>query len=279
MTIQNSTCRAAYIADGQTVSYPVPFYFFNQELQVYQNDEQEPVDQSLYTITKSETATGGEITFAEAPAAETKIIILRNVALTQLVTFLEGEDFPASDYEYSLDRMIMALQQLKELLGRTLAVPAGSEMSVEEAYQLLTEIGKNFAVIKNVPQLAEKVQAIYNNMLSSVTSSVSQGDTQLVTSGGVWTYVEGKRCRKYTNITVSSSAAVADTSYAGYPYRLDLQLAEATAEHVPTVMFGLEEAVSGNFAPVATASAGCVSIYMKAVPSTASVTIPAVILH
>ena len=39
------------------------------------------------------------------------------------------------------------------------------------------------------------------------------------------------------------------------------------------------QATGGNFAPIAEASAGKISIYMKEIPSETSVTIPAVLLQ
>lgn len=161
MTIQNDTSRAVYIADGKTSSFVVPFRFFERQLNVYFDDSAEPLAADDYAASASETASGGEIVFSSAPAAGTKITILRNVELTQLVKFIEGEDFPAADYEYSLDKMIMALQQMKEYLNRALVVAPGTGMTVEEAYELLVSIGKNFELIKEVPQLAEKVREIY----------------------------------------------------------------------------------------------------------------------
>ena len=129
MTIQNDTSRAVYIADGKTSSFVVPFRFFERQLNVYFDDSAEPLAADDYAASASETASGGEIVFSSAPAAGTKITILRNVELTQLVKFIEGEDFPAADYEYSLDKMIMALQQMKEYLNRALVVAPGTGMT------------------------------------------------------------------------------------------------------------------------------------------------------
>ena len=50
-------------------------------------------------------------------------------------------------------------------------------------------------------------------------------------------------------------------------------------EHLPLVVFGLEDAVSGNFAPLAEAKEGAVSIFMKEIPSAETITVPALILQ
>lgn len=57
-----------------------------------------------YTIEGAGNPQGGEIVFKAAPPAGEYITITRDVVLNQMVKFIEGENFPASDYEYSLDR-------------------------------------------------------------------------------------------------------------------------------------------------------------------------------
>lgn len=279
MTIQNDTSRAVYIADGKTSSFVVPFRFFERQLNVYFDDSAEPLAADDYAASASETASGGEIVFSSAPAAGTKITILRNVELTQLVKFIEGEDFPAADYEYSLDKMIMALQQMKEYLNRALVVAPGTGMTVEEAYELLVSIGKNFELIKEVPQLVEKVRKIYEKMLDSVTGSVTENDDRLVTSDGVWRYIDENGSQKFSNLSVSCGTIVSDSTYGTYPYRADIAVPGAKPEHLPLVVFGLEDAVSGNFAPLAEAKEGAVSIFMKEIPSAETITVPALILQ
>ena len=268
MTIQNDTSRAVYIADGKTSSFVVPFRFFERQLNVYFDDSAEPLAADDYAASASETASGGEIVFSSAPAAG-----------TQLVKFIEGEDFPAADYEYSLDKMIMALQQMKEYLNRALVVAPGTGMTVEEAYELLVSIGKNFELIKEVPQLAEKVREIYEKMLDSVTGSVTENDDRLVTSDGVWRYIDENGSHKFSNLSVSCGSIVSDSTYGTYPYRADIAVPGAKPEHLPLVVFGLEDAVSGNFAPLAEAKEGAVSIFMKEIPSAETITVPALILQ
>ena len=54
-----------------------------------------------------------------------------------------------------------------------------------------------------------------------------------------------------------------DTEYSeqGYRYRIDLDVPGVTENHVPDVTFYLQEAISGNFAPIASAHNGYISIY------------------
>ena len=80
----------------------------------------------------------------------------------------------------------------------------------------------------------------------------------------------------FTNKSVAASAFASNSTYADFPYRAAVALTGVTAAMVPEVFFGLTDAMSGNFAPVAESYAGGIYIYAAAKPS-ATVTIPTII--
>ena len=80
----------------------------------------------------------------------------------------------------------------------------------------------------------------------------------------------------FTNKSVAASAFASNSTYADFPYRAAVTLTGVTAAMVPEVFFGLTDAMSGNFAPVAESYAGGVYIYAAAKPS-AAVTIPTIL--
>ena len=80
----------------------------------------------------------------------------------------------------------------------------------------------------------------------------------------------------FSNVSVGTSSWVSDSTYTDYDYKAVISLNDVTASMIPDVIFAPEEALSGNFAPVATSGAGSVTIYAKDVPSSA-ITIPTVI--
>ena len=115
MTVTSKECKVTYIGNGTTKQFSIPFVFFNDEISVLVNGEKAQgysiVQNSLYM---------GYVSFEVAPADGDKISISRAVPLTQNTRFIEGEDFPAKDYENSLDRIYMALQQLELLIQERL---------------------------------------------------------------------------------------------------------------------------------------------------------------
>ena len=80
----------------------------------------------------------------------------------------------------------------------------------------------------------------------------------------------------FTNKSVAASAFVSNSTYSDFPYRAAVTLTGVTAAMVPEVFFGLTDAMSGNFAPVAESYAGGIYIYAAAKPS-AAVTIPTIL--
>ena len=81
----------------------------------------------------------------------------------------------------------------------------------------------------------------------------------------------------FTNVSVAKTTFVSDSTYTDYPYRAAVALTGAIAGMVPEVIFSLEDAVSGSFAPVAQSYNGGVYIYADGQPS-AAITIPTIIL-
>ena len=80
----------------------------------------------------------------------------------------------------------------------------------------------------------------------------------------------------FSDITVATSAFVADQTYADYGYRAAISLVNVTSTMVPDVMFGMAEAISGVYAPVAVCYSGGVYIYASEAPES-DVIIPTII--
>ena len=81
----------------------------------------------------------------------------------------------------------------------------------------------------------------------------------------------------FTNTTVEAASFTADETYGDFPYRAAMPLTGAAEAMTPEVVFGVTDAMSGTFAPVAESYAGGVYIYAAEIPSVA-VTIPTILL-
>ena len=81
----------------------------------------------------------------------------------------------------------------------------------------------------------------------------------------------------FTNTTVAAASFVSDATYTDYPYRAAVALTGVISGMVPEVIFGLDDAISGTFAPIADSYNGGVYIYANSAPASA-ITIPTIIV-
>lgn len=114
----------------------------------------------------------------------------------------------------------------------------------------------------------------YNNDLPA---SVSIGYPQQADHATTKGYVDGKTL-VFADKAISPSAWSSNSTYSaqGYHWRAAVACAGATANHRPDVAFGIDDAVGGNFAPVAESYAGGVYLYCKSKPA-ATVTVKSIV--
>lgn len=132
MTVQTTASRADYTGNGSTTVFSVPFYFIDQtHILVLRTQISTGVATTLalttdYTVSGVGVSTGGSITCLVAPTTDQKISILRNIPLTQLTHYVENDPFPAASHETALDKLTMEVQQVNEIAGRALQLPANT---------------------------------------------------------------------------------------------------------------------------------------------------------
>ena len=156
MTVESQISRASYQGNGSTASFPVPFYFLNaDDLDVILvTDEPLTVTTLLlsrdYTITGVGNPQGGAVLTTIPPPSQSKLIILRNISLTQLTHYVPNDPFPAKSHERALDKLTMIAQQMSEVLSRTITLPVYSDVKPEDYLTALEtmkqEAAQDFAV-------------------------------------------------------------------------------------------------------------------------------------
>lgn len=82
---------------------------------------------------------------------------------------------------------------------------------------------------------------------------------------------------QFSNVSVTTSAFVSDTTYQDFPYRASITLSGAIKSMIPEVVLSVDDAISGNFAPVAESYNGGVYLY-AGYPPDADITIPTIIM-
>jgi hypothetical protein len=85
--------------------------------------------------------------------------------------------------------------------------------------------------------------------------------------------IENKQNKLLVFSNVVASNWVADNTYSNYPYKCDLSLSGILSTTVVDVIFNLEDATSGDYAPICATLDGIVTIYGKV---SAAITIPTI---
>lgn len=81
---------------------------------------------------------------------------------------------------------------------------------------------------------------------------------------------------QFSNVSVSAVDFVSDTTYQDFPYRAGVALSGVIESMIPEIVLSVEDATSGNFAPVAESYNGGVYLYATSAPES-DITIPTII--
>ena len=123
------------------------------------------------------------------------------------------------------------------------------------------------------------VQSV-NEVQPDNNGNVDLSATDIPTSGGsdVETDLAAKQPKQllFSNVSISAASFVSDLTYAEYGYRAQIALTGVTASMVPEVIFGLDDAVSGIFAPIVESYSGGIYLYASEQPSGAT-TVPTIV--
>lgn len=107
------------------------------------------------------------------------------------------------------------------------------------------------------------------------SAAVLRAITDELASLEAGTAVELKKLAFY-NTAVSASAFIADNTYPDFSFRASVALTGVLESMIPDIMLSLEDATSGNFAPVCECYNGGLYLYAASVPD-ADITIPTII--
>ena len=210
MTINSDLSRARYVGNGVTTTFAIPFAYLTNndgtaQVAIYVGDNDTPlvegkdytvkgfgkysddyVDEELITYeTRYES---GEFTLLDAPMLGQPVAVIRNVPQTQGVVFVEGEKFPAQDFENALDKLTMEVQEIKESMERAVIVPP-------------TSVEKPIEVRDNIIQTAKDAQKTSESAIVMVTDAKETLEQGIIT-------VEEKTQNAVDNINTVKAKAV-----------------------------------------------------------------------
>ena len=112
--------------------------------------------------------------------------------------------------------------------------------------------------------------------VNSQSKSVLKAITDELANLEAGTAVELKKLQ-FSDVYVSEGDFVSDATYQDFPYRASIALSGAIKSMIPEVVLSVDDALSGNYAPVAESYNGGVYLYAGSPPD-ADITIPTIIM-
>lgn len=199
------TAKQVYEGDGQSRVFPIPFTFFQNAagafdkrnqvrvIVILQDGMQAELEEDLdYQISAQEDSNNrfsGAAELFTAPQLGQRVIILRDVPLTQETDLREGQAIDREVLENSLDKLTMGLQQLAEKLGRAVVAPEGMDSKVT-AETLIKELNRMCVNIQELEQQAgaaaarsvEEITARFNTLTQNTEQFMATVRTELQTA-------------------------------------------------------------------------------------------------
>jgi hypothetical protein len=201
MTIYSDLSRARYVGNGVTATFAIPFAYMTNndgtaQVAIYVGDSDtalvegkdyivqgfgkysdSQVDEDL--ITYETRYENGEFTLVNTPSLGQPVAVIRNVPQTQGVVFVEGEKFPAQDFENALDKLTMSVQEIKENMDRAVIFPPTSDEKPiavrDNIIQAANEAKQTAeAAIKIVQEIDEIVETEVQEAKDNINEYVNQ---------------------------------------------------------------------------------------------------------
>lgn len=174
-----------------------------------------------YTVTLNgdqEASPGGTITLtAEAGLADGAVLVIgSDVDYTQTLDLTNYTRFPPARISEELDRIVVQIQQLVEILGRTVKVDATDTMTPEELKQLLLEVAASAGTYRDEALAAAEAAAA-----SESAAQTAQAAAELA---------QGKAEEAYQDTQDAAEQAIEDIGTAKTSAISEIQQTEQTSK-------------------------------------------------
>lgn len=202
--IINTDTKIAYLGDGLTTAFPIPFKFIEPadvKLTVYDQatEEETEITSDYYVDTAASVLyypgypPGQEKAEAERPPALTegkKLTIYRVTPVTQLIDM--GEKYPLPTIEKMSDKLCLILQEHEELLERCIKTSMGSGItldsnSIAQVFSSAEQAAESAALAGNSAEeskrLSEEIFDFFDDLKNNIKTMFEydeNSDIQLV---------------------------------------------------------------------------------------------------
>lgn len=195
----------------------------------------------------------------------------KGVNLSSYIDALEGDMDKVMSYSYDVGNRVGLLEDtIGGTSGESLIKKIDNALGYIDALEDDTQYIKSYAysLDSRVDQIEETIGG------TSGESLVKKIDNALSYIDALEDDIDTKqdKCQFFNNIEASNWTS--SENYNGFIYKCDITIAGVTAEDFVEIIFGIEEATSGMYAPICESYDGTVRIYSN---SNETITIPTII--
>src|SRR3990167_5164176 len=160
MSVSSITAKKIYLADGVTTNFPYPFKIWEEgDLSAYLYTIADSTITTLrldvdYTVNGEGDEAGGSIdliievagdsVFTVAPSSLYKLVLMRELDLTQEVDYTASGPFAAETNEKALDRLTFLIQQLDEKINRAFL------RDITQTGEIITDIDATWYILTRI---------------------------------------------------------------------------------------------------------------------------------
>jgi hypothetical protein len=186
MSVSSTDNQIIYTGSGTTGPFDFDFRVYEtsdllvQKFEIATEITTDLVETTDYTVTLDGDGTGS-VTTVLAVTSSYKLIITRQLELTQEITYVENDKFPAETHEEGLDRCRMIDQNLQEQIDRCVKVPAGSAVNPDDLIQDLREAAddaETAAIAAEAAQTAAELAETNAEAAASTLTYASQAEAE-----------------------------------------------------------------------------------------------------
>lgn len=173
MTVPATPRRAGpYDGNGVTTAFGFDFKTFDETdvrvvvLDVPTNVETNAVLNSDYTVALNpdqESTPGGTVNYLVALPASKKITLIGSLDYDQSTDLPDGGGYRAQQVEDALDRVVIMVQQLREVTDRCAQVPVSSE-DTSTLFDSINALAANIAVLQTIVANIADLQTLANDI-------------------------------------------------------------------------------------------------------------------
>ena len=197
------------------------------------------------------------LTFDDSPTANSS----NPVRSSGIKTALDEK----SDTNHTHSQYLTAHQDISGKMDKSVYDPDGKNGQIALNSDLTAHTGDSGIHVTT----AQK--ASWDSKQSTLTfdSTPTSGSANPVTSDGIYRAIRDfSDTTIYQNTSVPVSLWISSTTYTKYPYSATATVSGITSGMIPTLVFGMDDASSGNYGPVAVTGDSTITIYAIEKPTT-----------